>query len=72
MVINQLNWNVDKLIIGKFVGSVAVAVYSIGAQINQYFMQFSTSVSNVFIPRINGMIHSGEDDKQLTYLFTKR
>lgn len=71
MLIDQLNWNVDKLIIGKVVGSVAVAVYSLGAQINNYFMQFSTSVSGVFIPKINEMIQSGKEDNQLTYLFTR-
>ena len=33
-----------------------VAVYSVGSQFNQYFINMSTAVSNVFIPRVNKMV----------------
>lgn len=71
MIVDQINWNLDKYIIGKFVGSISVAIYSIGAQINQYFITFSTSVSNVFIPRINEIVQSGKKNNLLTELFVK-
>lgn len=71
MIINQINWNVDKFIIGKITGAAAVAVYSLGAQINQYYLVLSTSISSVFIPRVNKMVTQGEKKEAFTELFTK-
>lgn len=64
MITDQLNWQMDKIILGKFVGSIAIAVYSIGAQLNQYFMQFSSSISNVFTPQIHAI---AEMDDRVNY-----
>lgn len=71
MIINQINWNIDKFIIGKITGAAAVAVYSLGAQINQYYLVLSTSISSVFIPRVNKMVTEGEKPEAFTALFTK-
>lgn len=71
MIIDQINWNVDKFILGRFRGTVAVAVYGIAAQLNMYYMSFSTAISNVFIPKINRMVAINNDNKELTDLFTR-
>lgn len=71
MIIDQINWNVDKFIIGRFRGTVGVAVYGLAAQLNGYYMSFSSSISSVFIPRVNRMVAASDDNKELTGLFTK-
>ncbi|MDD4700176.1 MAG: oligosaccharide flippase family protein [Oscillospiraceae bacterium] len=71
LITDQINWSVDKLILGKFVGTVGVAVYSIGSQFNTYYLSFSSSVSSVFIPRVNKIVASSDDNKVLTELFTR-
>ncbi len=71
MIVDQINWSVDKFLIGKMIGTVAVAVYSIGGQMNTYFMNFSTSISSVFIPRVNRLVSAKRGDRELTELFTK-
>lgn len=53
MIIDQINWSVDKLILGWVSGTQAVAVYGVGAQINSLYIGFSTAVSSVFAPRVN-------------------
>ena len=53
MIIDQINWNVDKLILGHTSGTDEVAVYGVAAQFNSLFMTFSTTVSSVFVPRVN-------------------
>lgn len=53
MIIDQVNWSVDKYILGRVAGTTAVAVYGVGSQINSLFIQFSTAISTVFAPRIN-------------------
>lgn len=70
-IIDQVNWNVDKFILGVCSGTIAVAVYGIGSQINALYLTFSTSISNVFIPRVNRMIADEESDENLTQLFTR-
>lgn len=45
-IASQINWNVDKVILGAVQGASVVAVYSVGSQFNQYFINMSTAVSN--------------------------
>jgi O-antigen/teichoic acid export membrane protein len=71
MIINQINWNVDKLLLGRFWGTSMVAVYGIAAQLNVYFLSVSTVISNVFVPRVNKIVAKGNSDKELTDLFTR-
>ena len=76
LIIDQINWNIDKLLIGRFKGTSEVAVYSVGFSLYSYYMMFSTSISNVFTPRIHKIVNSTKNDlimqrKQLTELFTK-
>lgn len=71
MIIDQINWNIDKFVLGRYRGTVAVAVYGLAAQLNSYYLSLSTAISNVFIPRINRMVAVDNDNKKLTYLFTK-
>lgn len=71
MIIDQINWNLDKFIIGRFRGTVAVAVYGLASQLNTYYLSLSTTISNIFIPRVNRMIAANNDNKELTDLFTR-
>lgn len=71
MIVDQINWSVDKFILGMFGGTVAVAVYAVGGQINSIYMSLSTSVSSVFIPRINTIVADSGDNRQLTDIFTR-
>lgn len=71
MVIDQINWNVDKFIIGRFRGTVSVAIYGVAATLHTYYQQISTAISNVFIPKVHQMVADSEDNKELTLLFTR-
>lgn len=71
MIVDQINWSVDKFILGMFGGTVAVAVYAVGGQINTLYMSLSSSVSSVFIPRINTIVADSDDNAKLTDIFTR-
>lgn len=71
MIVDQINWSVDKFLLGMFKGTVGVAIYSLGAQINTYYLSFSTSVSSVFIPKVHRIVSETNDNKILTDIFTK-
>ena len=70
-IIDQINWEIDKVLLGRFAGTVAVAVYGLGSQLNSMYIQFSTAVSNVFIPRVNMIVAESDDNSELTKLFIK-
>lgn len=70
-VVDQLNWNVDKYVIGYFSGTASVAVYSIGASINSIYVSISSSISSVFAPRINRMVADTDDNGALTDLMIR-
>lgn len=71
-IIDQVNWQTDKVILGKMITSAAVSIYAIGASLNTYFIQFSTAISSLFIPKINQIVVDNKDDcnEQLTKLMT--
>ena len=71
MLVDQVNWNVDKFILGRVGGTVSVAVYAIGAQLTTYYMSLSTTVSSVFVPRVNRLVATVRDNEELTLLFTR-
>lgn len=70
-IIDQINWSVDKFLLGRLAGTTAVAVYGLGGQINTMYLQFSTSISNVFVPKLNKIVATSDDNVALTQLFTK-
>ena len=70
-IISMINVSVDRFLLGKFVGSVATAVYAVGGQINTLYMYLSQTISSVFVPRINRLVEQGNKDKELSDLFIK-
>lgn len=70
-IIDQVNWSVDRFLLGRMIGTSAVAIYSLGASINTMYRMLSTSVSSVFVPKINMIVSSSDDNRQLSALFTR-
>lgn len=68
-IIDQVNWSVDRFLLGRIMGTAAVAVYSLGAQINSMYIMLSTSVSSVFVPRVNRIVAETNDNDKLSSIF---
>lgn len=71
IIVDQVNWNVDKFLLGRMKGTVSVAVYGVAAQLNALYQTLSTSISSVFVTRINSIVAEKKGDNALTDLFTK-
>lgn len=76
VVVDQINNNMDKFLLGRFVGTEEVAVYAIGYTLYHYYMAFSLGISAVFSPRIHKIVNLTRYDKaeqktQLTELLSK-
>lgn len=71
MVVDKVYWGTDQLILGVVSGTTMVSIYAIGSQINSYYMQFSTAIAGVFLPRITQMITKKATDNEISDLFIK-
>lgn len=70
-IIDQINWSVDRFLLGRMIGTSAVAIYSLGAQINTMYIMLSTSISSVFVPQVNRKVAEEKDDRELSVLFSR-
>lgn len=70
-IMDKINWALDQFILGVYVGTVAVAVYSIAGNLNQMYVNFSTAISGVLLPRVTEMEERKASDKEFTDVFIK-
>lgn len=70
-IIDMVNWNMDKFILGMVSGTAMVAIYSLGATFNTYTLSFSTAISGVLAPRVNKLVASNASGDELNSLFIK-
>lgn len=65
IVVDQINWNLDKFLLGVLVGTGGVAVYAIGAQFHTYYTSMAHSVSGVYARRINAIVAQKGSNNEL-------
>ncbi len=71
IVSDQINWNVDKTLLGIFKGSDSVTAYSLGSQFNSYFLTFSYALSSILSPRAYRIAAVKRTDKLLSKFFAQ-
>lgn len=69
-VIDQINWSLPNFLLGIYSGTKEVAIFSIATQINNIFITLSTALSGVYVPEINNIVSTTNDDKRLTKIMT--
>lgn len=70
MIVSQINLNVDKILLGRYSGTISVAVYGLAYTLNVMYTELSTAISSVFVPRVNKLVVEGKK-REVTMLFTK-
>lgn len=71
IIVDQINWNTGQIILGAISGTLAVAVYAIALQFIRLYLQFSTAISGLFLPRISIMVANNASNKELTDIMIK-
>lgn len=71
MIVDQVYWRLGQLVVGIYCGTAAVAIFAIGMQFPGYYMNFSTAISGVFLPRATQMCVDNVPPKELDDLFIK-
>lgn len=75
LIVDQINTNLDKFILGRFRGTDAVAVYSVGASLYSYYITVGLAFVSFFAPRVHRIVAEETDrvclKNRLTELFVK-
>lgn len=64
-LIDQVNNNLGNILIGAFVGSVAVSIYSFGLTLFHMFQNLSTSISQMLVPHMSQKIADNATSSEL-------
>jgi O-antigen/teichoic acid export membrane protein len=71
VIVDQLYWKTDTLILGILYDTSIVAVYSIASQIIGYYTSLSSAVSSVFLPRLSRLATKDNSMGEINALFLK-
>jgi len=71
LIVDQINWSVDKNLLGFYAGTVEVGIYTNADQLSQYFFSFASTISDVFTPKVHRIVAANRKNanKELTGLF---
>lgn len=70
-IMDKINWNIDQFILGMVSGTVVVAIYSVAGKLNQMYLNFSTAITGVLLPKVTQMEAKNASDKEFTEVFIK-
>ena len=70
-IVDQLNTNVDKFLLGRILGTVAVAIYSVAFNLKGYFTQMTWIIPEMYIPEINKEVITDKSDGKVNATFIK-
>ena len=65
-IVDKANWSVDNFVLGAVSGTIAVSVYSIAATLNQMFINLSTAISGVLLPKMSKLVARNASSEELT------
>ena len=70
-IMDRIYWSTGQFVLGIYKGAVAIAVYAVAIQFQNMYMQFSTAISSVMLPKVTGMISNGANDDSISNLFIR-
>lgn len=71
VIVDKVNWSVDQFVLGAVSGTIAVSLYSVASQINTLFVNLSSAMSGILLPKMSKMIAKKSSDKEMTNEFIK-
>lgn len=70
-IMDRIYWSTGQFVLGAMVGTAAVAVFAVAIQLEGMYMQFSTAISSVFLPKVTAMVATNRSRKEISDLFIK-
>lgn len=70
-IVDKVNWSIDNFILGKVKGTTEVAIYAVAANFNAMYLNFSTAISGVLLPKIAKMEANNSSEEEFSNIFIK-
>lgn len=70
-IMDKVYWGMGQFVLGIVSGTVAVAVYAIAMQFMMMYMNFSTAISGVMLPKVTMMVAGRAKTEELTELMIR-
>ena len=71
VIMDRIYWNTGQFVLGAFVSTAAVAIFAVAIQLEHIYMQFSTAIASVFLPKVAGMVARNDNRKEISNLFIR-
>lgn len=71
IVVDQIYWQTDQIILGAVSGTIPVAIYALAMLFVKLYMQFSTAISGLLLPKISMLVAKNVPNKELSNLMIK-
>lgn len=76
LIVDQINWAIDKPILVRFKGPAVAGIYSIGFSLYNYYMMFSNATSGLFAPKVHRIANENKENvaeqkRMFSDLFTR-
>lgn len=70
-IMDKIYWGTGQFVLGSICGTVAVAVFSVAIMLEHMYMQFSTSIASVLLPKLTSMVAMNRSNDEISELFIK-
>lgn len=70
-IMDKIYWSTGQFVLGAVAGTIAVSVYAVAIHLQSMYLQFSTSISSVFLPKVTSMVTLKASNKDLSDLFIR-
>jgi len=73
LLVDQINWSLDKNLLGIFCGTIQVGIYTNSDQLSNYFFSFASTISDVFTHKVHRIVAENKKNmnKELNQLFVQ-
>ena len=65
-LISFLNSSIDKYVLGRYLNTIAVTIYSVALTFSMFFDEIATAIQRLYLPQVVKLVSSGADGEQLT------
>ena len=71
LIMNKIYWSTGQFVLGAVSGTIAVSVFSVAILLEGMYMNFSTAIASVFLPRVTSMVACHKSEKEISDLFIR-
>lgn len=71
VIMDKVYWNTGQFVLGAVSGTIAISIYAVAIQFHSMYMQFSTAISTLFLPKVTSMVTLNDNPKEISNLFIR-